>query len=42
MCTFRGSSTVEHLTVNERVTGSNPVRGARKVFLSAEPAGFEP
>ena len=27
---FRGSSMVEHATVNRRVAGSSPARGARK------------
>jgi hypothetical protein len=34
---FLGSSAVEHSTVNRMVAGSNPARGAIRLFLSVLP-----
>jgi hypothetical protein len=31
---FLGSSAVEHSTVNRMVAGSNPARGARRLFAA--------
>src|SRR5665213_1513755 len=38
---FLGSSAVEHSTVNRMVAGSNPARGAKRLF-QASPASFQP
>ena len=40
--TFLGSSMVEHPAVNRRVTGSSPVRGAKKPLKTLRFQGFLP